>query len=205
MNQGPAYSPKIKKTKRIARNFIKTNNIYRLISYQYASGDIESQGGSQASLIFVFGIYEKEIHAIKLNMVKPDIFFRWLKTSSNKIVNEEMINESDLPSLLKESDETGKSFFTNKIKGKSIYKIEPRAYRTYKLLNVKNIEQVYLKESVLEQIFGKPNKTKEEVKDVRKVEEVKPKESVEKIQNPESKDQPSVDDFIDMTLDILNK
>src|SRR6056300_2099465 len=129
MNQGPAYSPKIRKTKKIPRNLIKTNNIYRLISYEYANGDVESQGGSQATLIFVFGIYQKEIHAIKLNMVKPDIFFRWLKTSSNKVVNQEMINESDLPSLLKESDETGKSFFTNKIKGKSIYKIEPRAYR----------------------------------------------------------------------------
>jgi hypothetical protein len=205
MNQGPVYSPKIKKTKKVARNLIKTNNIYRLISYEYANGDVESQGGSRATLIFVFGIYKKEIHAIKLNMVKPDIFFRWLKTLSSKIVTQEMINESDLPLLLQESDETGKSFFTSRIKGKNIYKIEPRAYRTYKLLNVKNIEQVYLKEDFLERTFGKPNKVEEEIKDIKKVEEVKAKDKVEEIQKPESRDQPSMDDFIDMTLDILNK
>jgi hypothetical protein len=205
MNQGPAYSPKIRKTKKIPKNLIKTNNIYRLISYEYANGDTESQGGSQATLIFVFGIYQKEIHAIKLNMVDPDIFFKWLKSSSSRIVTQEMINQSDLPSLIKESDETGKSFFTNRIKGKSIYKIEPRAYRTYKLLNVKNIEQVYLKETFLEGVFGKPNKVEEEIKDIKKVEEIKPKDKVEEIQKPESRDQLSMDDFIDMTLDILNK
>ena len=205
MNQGPAYSPKIKKTKKIARNLIQTNNIYRLISYEYANGDVEVQGGNQATLIFVFGIYKKEIHAIKLNMVKPDIFFRWLKTLSSKIVTQEMINESDLPLLLQESDETGKSFFTSRIKGKNIYKIEPRAYRTYKLLNVKNIEQVYLKETFLEQVFGKPNKTEEEIKDIKKVEEVKPKDKVEEIKPVESRDQMDFDDFVNKTLDILNK
>jgi hypothetical protein len=205
MNQGPAYSPKIKKTKKIASSLIKTNNIYRLVSYEYANGNVESQGGSRGTLIFVFGIYQKEIHAIKLNMVDPDIFFRWLKSSSNKIVTQEMINESDLPSMIKESDKTGKSFFTNRIKGKSIYKIEPRAYRTYKLLNVKNIEQVYLKETFLEGVFGKPNKVEDEIKDITKVEKIKPKDKIEQIQKPESRDQASMDDFINTTLDILNK
>lgn len=205
MNQGPAYSPKIRKTKKISKNLIETNNIYRLVSYKYANGNIESDFGPNASLIFIFGIYQKEIHAIKLNMVKPTLFFRWLKLSSNKMVTQEMLNESNLPSLLKETNETGKSFFTSNIKGKSIYKIEPRTYRTYKLLNIKNIEQVYFKENFLETIFGKPNKTEEEIKDIKKVEEVKPKDKVEEINPIESKEQINIDDFINATLDILNK
>lgn len=203
MNQGPTYSPKIKKTKKIPKNGIKTNNVYRLVSYRYANGDIESDSSPRANLIFVFGIYQKEVHAIKLNMVKPDAFFRWLKTSATKVVTQEMLNQSDLPSLLKESDETGKSFFSSKIKGKSIYKIEPRAYRTYKLLNIKNIEQVEFKESFLETIFGKPNKTNEEIKDTTKVEEVKPKEKTEPTNIQEVNQ--SMDDFIDETLKILNR
>jgi hypothetical protein len=203
MNHGPTYSPKIKKTTKIPRNLVETNNIYRLISYKYANGDLETESGAKASLIFVFGIYKKEVHAIKLNMVKPDIFFRWLKTSSNKIVTQEMLTESNLPSLLKETDETGKTFFTSKIQGKTIYKIEPRAYRTYKLLNIKNIEQVYLKEDFLESVFGKPNKTEDEIKDIKKVEEVKPKEKVESIQPKDTTD--DMDSFIEATLNILKK
>jgi hypothetical protein len=205
MNQGPAYSPKIRKTKKIANSLIKPNNIYKLVSYQYANGDVESQGGSRATLIFVFGIYQKEIHAIKLNMVDPDLFFRWLKSSSTRVITQKMINESDLPSMIKESDETGKTFFVNRIKNKSIYKIEPRAYRTYKQMSIKNIEQVFLKEDILETTFGKPNKIEEEIKDIKKVEEIKPKDKVEEIKPVESRDQMDFDDFVNKTLDILNK
>lgn len=204
MNYGPSYNQRIEKTKKISRNLVETNKIYRLLSYEYADGSTKSSSGSMANIIFVFGIYKKEVHAIKLNMVKPFEFVKWLKSSSRKIVTEQMLIESDLPSLLKKSDDTGKAFFSSQIKGKSIYKIEPRAYRTYKLMNIKGIEEVYLKKDYLEEIFGKPNKTEEEVKDINTKKEIKPKETVERKVITEEQDA-SMDDFMDATMDILNK
>ena len=207
MNYGPKYSSFIRDTKRIPRNLIKTNNIYRLISYEYANGETETVSGQRATLIFVFGIYKREVHALKLNTINPDILFRWLKRASSRRVTEKMLLESDLPSLIKQSEETGKAFFTSRIKGNAIYKIEPRSYRTYKFFNIKDIEEVYFKSDKLESVFGKPNREeteKVEDKNKQKVED-KIKEISEKGKPTESQEKTSLNDFIDMTLDILNK
>jgi hypothetical protein len=207
MNYGPRYSSFIRDTKRIPRNLIRTNNIYRLISYEYANGETESRSGQRATLIFVFGIYKREVHALKLNTINPDILFRWLKRASSRKVTERMLLESDLPSLIQQSEETGKAFFTSRIKGNSIYKIEPRAYRTYKFFNIKDIEEVYFKADKLESIFGSPNREdEEEVQDENKQ---KVKDTITEISQKgkpnQTNQETSLDDFIDMTLDILNK
>ena len=135
MNYGPRYQTYIKETKRIPRNLIEVNEVYRLVSYEYANGETESISGQRATLIFVFGIYKRVVHALKLNVINPELFFRWLKRASSRRVTELMLQESDLPSLLKTSEETGRAFFSSRIKGNSVYKIEPRAYRTYKFFH----------------------------------------------------------------------
>jgi hypothetical protein len=43
------------------------------------------------------------------------------------------------------------------------------------------------------------------MKDSKKVEEIKPKDKVEEIKPVESRDQMDFDDFVNKTLDILNK
>lgn len=215
MNYGPRYSAIIRGTKRIPRNLIKTNTIYRLISYEYANGITESLSGQRATLIFVFGIYKREIHALKLNVVNPDIFFRWLRRARNRSIKESAIKNSELSELIQQTEETGKAFFTSRIKGNSIYKIEPRAYRTYKFFNVKDIEEVYFKENDLIKIFGKPNVSqKDELVDKREEKLIREK-NIKEVENTMKKIQPevpsmdeltpSMDDFIDATMDILNK
>jgi hypothetical protein len=71
-----------------------------------------------------------------------------------------------------------------------------------------------LKETFLEQVFGKPNKTEEEIKDIKKVEEVKPKERIDEVKpkdtssevkSIQSEEKIPMDDFIEATLNILKK
>lgn len=204
MNYVSLYKSFIRNSKRTTINSLETNKIYLLKSYEYSDGKIESFTEKNIVLIFVFGIYQKEVHALKLNTINPDIFFRWMKRASNRRVTEKMLIESDLKSLLKKSEESGQSFFKTRIKGNSVYKIEPRAYRTYKLFNIKNIEEVYFKREKLETIFGSPTISEEKEEQLEKT-KIEPKESIEKVVSQESKKETSSDDFFDAAMDILNK
>lgn len=207
MNFASLYTSFIRDSKRTTINSLETNKIYRLKSYEYQGGKVESFSGQNTVLIFVFGIYEKEVHALKLNLINPDVFFRWMKRSSKRRVTEKMLNESDLKSLLKRSEESGQAFFKSRIKGNAVYKIEPRAYRTYKLFNIKNIEEVYLKRAKLESIFGSPTLTDEKEKEIDKP-KIEPKELskeiVERTKPNQAKQETSMDDFFDAAMDILN-
>lgn len=219
MNYGPRYQTFIKETKRIPRNLIEVNEVYRLVSYEYANGETESISGQRATLIFVFGIYKRVVHALKLNVINPELFFRWLKRASSRRVTELMLQESDLPSLLKTSEETGRAFFSSRIKGNSVYKIEPRAYRTYKFFNIKDIQRVNFKQSKLEEIFGTPNlpeaeKQTADKKIIKKQStdaieqkgiETDKKSALKTVEKAAEKVTPSVEEFVQATIDILNK
>jgi len=211
MNYGPRYSAIVRGTKRIPRNLIKTNTIYRLISYEYANGETESISGQRATLIFVFGIYKRVVHALKLNVINPELFFKWLKRASSRRVTELMLQESDLPSLLKTSEETGRAFFSSRIKGNSVYKIEPRAYRTYKFFNIKDIQRVNFKQSKLEEIFGTPNLSEAEKQTADKKiikkqsTDATEKKGIETDKKAAEKVTPSAEEFVQATMDILNK
>jgi hypothetical protein len=207
MNFASLYKSFIRTSKRVTPTAMETNKIYLLKSYEYSNGKTETFSGKDLVLIFVFGIFEKEVHALKLNTINPDVFFRWMKRASSRRVTDKMLNESDLKSLLKKSEESGQSFFKSRIKGNAVYKIEPRAYRTYKLFNIKNIDEVYLKREKLESIFGSPTVTDEKEKELDKP-RIEPKELskeiVERTKPNESKEETSIDDFFDAAMDILN-
>lgn len=205
MDFGLKYSQDIKGTKKIPKTLIKPNKIYRLLSYEYADGRTETLSGTRATLIFVFGVYKKELHALKLNLVNPTIFFKWLKGAKSGTINESDIKSSDFSKLLRKTDESGQQFFTSQVKGNSVYRIEPRAYRTYKQQNVQSIEEVYFKEEKLIEVFGLPTKIKSEELVDKTADSLRVEKVVKEIEKQSQTTQPGIDDFINTTLDILNK
>ena len=74
------YKPIISEELGVGPNLIKPRNIYKINSYKYIDGKTKSLAGNDTSLVFVIGVSpEKVISGIKINMIKPNIFYRWFK------------------------------------------------------------------------------------------------------------------------------
>lgn len=141
---------------RVQRQYVFQNprNFYRISRYEYGDGDVKSLVGNDSSLIFVIGIYEGKINCIKLNEVRPEIFFRWFPTVfRNNITTEDIDGMNKTSDLIIFSDKTGNMLFETKIKNKQIYNQNPRPYRTYSLDGIKYIQEIKIKADILKQIL----------------------------------------------------
>ena len=149
-----SYSKFIDKEVRISKSLINPGNLYRISSYEYADGESRSLAGANSSLIFVFGIHEKKVNCLKLNDVSADVFKTWLKTLIKPTTkNEDIDSMKKLEEIIIESDAKGNKLFESKIKGKPIYNINPRPYRTYNMEGLKYIQEVKLKADFLKSLI----------------------------------------------------
>lgn len=148
------YSRFIDKEARISKSLITPGNLYRISSYSYSDGEARAQTGPNSSLVFVFGIHEKKLNCLKLNDVSPDIFKNWLKTLlKSDLKSEDIDSMKKLEDIIIESDMQGNKLFESKIKGKSIYNINPRPYRTYNIAGLNYIQEVKLKSDFLKSLL----------------------------------------------------
>ena len=51
-------------------------------------------------------------------------------------------------------DIKGHQIFSEKVKNRAIYKLEPELYRTYNLSGIKNIEEIKLSPEILKKTYG---------------------------------------------------
>jgi hypothetical protein len=148
------YKPLIESEKRASKTTIRPRNVYRISSYEFSDGEQKSLSGGNSSLIFLIGIFDKKLIALKISEVKPDIFFDWLKTVQLKALTEQQINESNsLEELIILDNKTGSKIFDGYVKGKMIYNKKPSPYRTYNLDGVKYIQEVNFKKDVLKSFY----------------------------------------------------
>jgi hypothetical protein len=138
--------------KRVQKNYLKLNprNFYRISRYAYADGDVKSLSGNNSSLVFVIGVHDEKVNCIKLNEVSVEIFTRWFPTLLKPAITEADVNGIEMTSdLIIESDKSGNGLFESKIKGKSIYNVNPRPYRTYNLDGLQYIQEIKLKSETI--------------------------------------------------------
>jgi len=91
------YIPLIEYEENVSKNLIRPRNIYKINSYTYKDGKTKSLAGVETSYIFVIGISPtKVISALKISLVKPKEFFRWLKKLYKPAITENLITESDI-------------------------------------------------------------------------------------------------------------
>ena len=148
------YKPLIESETRASKSLLLPRNVYRISSYEFASGEQKSLTGQKSSLIFLIGIFDKKLISLKISEIKPDIFFKWLKTIQLKSLTEQQINEAKLLSeLIILDNKTGNKIFDGYVKGKPIYNAKPSPYRTYNLDGVKYIQQVNFKKDVLNSFY----------------------------------------------------
>lgn len=158
------YNKFIESEKSVSKTLIKPRNVYRINSYKYVDGKTKSLSGIESALVFVLGISsDKKISCVKISLVKPDIFFKFLKKMFVKGLDEQKIKSAQkLEELLILSDKGGKKLFGTFLRGDSIYNKEPDPYRTYTLGGIKSVDEISFKKEILAKYynpsFGKSDK-----------------------------------------------
>jgi hypothetical protein len=145
------YKPLIESESSLSKTMIIPRKIYKINSYKYKDGVTKSLDGVETSMVFIIGISsEKVISCLKISLIKPDIFFKWLKKLVRAgLSEEEMKNAESLEDLIILDSKDGKKIFNQFVKPSRLYTQTPPAYRTYLLKNIKNIEEVKIKKEIL--------------------------------------------------------
>ena len=149
------YIPLIELEEGVSKSLIRPRNIYKINSYKYKDGKTKTLAGTETAYVFVIGISpEKIISALKISLIKPKDFFKWLRKLYKAGLNENVINDSDnLEDILILDNKNGQKIFNQFIKQSRIYNQAIDPYRTYILKNIKNAELVKIKKEVLIKYF----------------------------------------------------
>ena len=108
------YKNLIESEVKLSKSQIKPRNIYRILVYEYADGERKSLAGAKSTLVFVVGIFEKQLFCLKISEIKPEKFFLWLKNVFKKTLTEQDIDESEhLMDVLVLGDRSGKKIYSS--------------------------------------------------------------------------------------------
>jgi hypothetical protein len=151
MSFSKEYIPLIEQEEGVAKSLIRPRNIYKINSYTYKDGTTKSLAGVETAYIFVTGVSPtKIISALKISLVKPKDFFRWLKKLYRAGMSESYINDSErLEDILILDNKDGQKIFNQFVKQSRLYTQSEPTFRTYILNNIKNAELVSIKKEVL--------------------------------------------------------
>jgi hypothetical protein len=152
MNYSPQYRGLLDKGDRISKNDITPYGIYKLSIYKYTDDGRQTLSGEDETLIFVTGIYQRKVSALKLSNIQPVKFLNWLKrVVGTNSYNEGMkrINELKAP-----FDNGVNSIYHSYIKNNSEFVAKGAAYRTYNLDGIQYATEMFLNEKTLKQYYG---------------------------------------------------
>jgi hypothetical protein len=140
------YDKFITEEKSVSKTLIRSKNFYRINSYKYADGVKKTLSGKDSGLVFAFGRNQQTLFCVKLNEIKPEKFFGWLKNVTIKNIDFDKIEKFE--ECVIKSDREGKGIF-NLVKRADFYNQEPSPYRTYTIQNIGNIEEITFDKEIL--------------------------------------------------------
>tara|TARA_B110000503_G_scaffold795_1_gene1077 strand:+ start:933 stop:1424 length:492 start_codon:yes stop_codon:yes gene_type:complete len=157
-NYALRYKGMMNKGERVARGKLQPYGIYKISTYKYAEGTRTSLKGDEETLIFVTGIYDKKVSALKLSNIEPVKFLNWFKKLSkgnNEDASEEG-KQSNLPlyEIATPMDRGGNKVYDSYIKNNVAFVAKGAAYRTYNMEGIQHATEFYLKPNVLKQYYG---------------------------------------------------
>ena len=155
MNYAPQYRGYINVGERVSKTNIRPYGIYKISTYKYADGDRTTLRGTEETLIFVTGIYQRKVSALKLSNIQPLKFIQWFKkiagTNSYRGSSEENVRLDELKTPF---DMGGNRIYDSFIKTNVDFVAKGAAYRTYNLDGIQYATEVFLKKNILEQYYG---------------------------------------------------
>lgn len=144
------YKTFLKPERRIPRSQIRPRNIYRITTYR--GGEPATKAGDSARYIFVIGIVDNKVHAIKLNPIKPIDFTNFIAKLRDKRIP--IGSDQSLELLLKKFSKDGSALFESYVKNNSkIYSRSLSNYRTYLLSSIVNVYEIRFEEDFLRELF----------------------------------------------------
>ena len=148
------YKNLIESEVKLSKSQIKPRNIYRILVYEYADGERKSLAGAKSTLVFVVGIFEKQLFCLKISEIKPEKFFLWLKNVFKKTLTEQDIDESEhLMDVLVLGDRSGKKIYSSYVKPTPIERGTINPYRNYNLSGITIVQEVKIKKEILKKYY----------------------------------------------------
>ena len=143
--------------KRVSKGNLQPYGVYKISTYKYADGNKERLAGSEETIIFVTGIYQKKVSALKLSNIPPANFFKWFKklTKADNVV-ESVLESSQigLYDLGDVFDTGGNRVYDGYIKNNRDFVAKGAAYRTYNLDGIQYSTEIFFKQDTLKQYYG---------------------------------------------------
>ena len=144
--------------KRVPKGNIQPYGVYKISTYKYADGNKERLAGSEETIIFVTGIYEKKVSALKLSNIQPVDFFKWFTKliKSNKLVKDTALelDNTALYDLGEVFDKGGNRVYDGYIKNNRNFVAKGAAYRTYNLDGIQYSTEIFFKQDTLNKYYG---------------------------------------------------
>ena len=158
MNHSPKYRLIQEGTgKRVPKNNLQPYGVYKISTYKYADGNKERLAGSEETIIFVTGIYQKKVSALKLSNIPPANFFKWFKKlTKNDSVVKRVLESSQigLYQLGDVFDSGGNRVYDGYIKNNRDFVAKGAAYRTYNIDGIQYSTEIFFKQDTLKQYYG---------------------------------------------------
>ena len=143
--------------KRVPKTKLEPYGVYKISTYKYADGNKERLAGSEETIIFVTGIYERKVSALKLSNIPPVDFFKWFKklNKSNKLFKESLsLPQTAFYDFGERFDRGGEKIYSGYIKNNRDFVAKGAAYRTYNLDGIQYATEIFFKKDTLEQYYG---------------------------------------------------
>ena len=143
--------------KRVSKGNIKPYGVYKISTYKYADGNKERLAGSEETIIFVTGIYQKKVSALKLSNIPPANFFKWFKKLTKndsvvkRVLESSQIGLYDLGDVF---DTGGNRIYDGYIKNNRDFVAKGAAYRTYNMDGIQYSTEIFFKQDTLKQYYG---------------------------------------------------
>jgi len=143
--------------KRVSKGNLQPYGVYKISTYKYADGNKERLAGSEETIIFVTGIYQKKVSALKLSNIPPADFFKWFKKLTKndsvvkRVLESSQIGLYDLGDVF---DTGGNRIYDGYIKNNRDFVAKGAAYRTYNMDGIKYSTEIFFKQDTLKQYYG---------------------------------------------------
>jgi hypothetical protein len=158
MNHSPKYRLMQEGTgKRVPKGNLQPYGVYKISTYKYADGNKERLAGSEETIIFVTGIYQKKVSALKLSNIPPANFFKWFKKLTKndsvvkRVLESSQIGLYDLGDVF---DTGGNRIYDGYIKNNRDFVAKGAAYRTYNMDGIQYSTEIFFKQDTLKQYYG---------------------------------------------------
>lgn len=156
-NYAIRYKGMMEKGLRVSKGDIQPYGIYKISTYTSAEGIRTTLKADEETLIFVTGIYQFKIHALKLSNIEPVKFLNWVKKlpkGNDDTLEEKKQSNVPLYEIATPLDKSGNKVYTSYITSMPAFLEKGAAYRTYNIKGIQHATEFYLKPNVLKQYYG---------------------------------------------------